>query len=85
MSLSIAAKTYFLLGQKKAPASDAELSKLASRFGWLVGPGQVRDATDYLEKLGLVEPVHSSLSPRMHCHRARISFERWSRSGKSVA
>lgn len=57
MSLSIAAKTYFLLGQKRARASEAELSTLASRFGWMVKPEQIRHAAEYLSKLGLVEPV----------------------------
>jgi uncharacterized protein len=57
MALSIAAKTYFLLGQKKAPASDAELTQLASRFGWKVTPAQVAGAVDYLVHLELVQRV----------------------------
>jgi uncharacterized protein YwgA len=57
MSLSIAAKTFFLLDHKKAPASDAELTGLAARFGWSVTPDQVRNAVDYLVSLGLVQRV----------------------------
>lgn len=57
MSLSIAAKTYFLLDHRKAPASDAELAALASRFGWSVSPDQVRAAVDYLVSLNLVQRV----------------------------
>lgn len=57
MALSIAAKTYFLLGQKKAPASDAELAQLASRFGWTVTPAEVESAVDYLVRLDLVQRV----------------------------
>jgi uncharacterized protein YwgA len=59
MTLSIAAKTYFILGQKKAPATDAELANLASKFGWTVTVEQVRQAATYLGQLGLVEPVHN--------------------------
>ena len=55
MALSIAAKTYFMLGQHKGKASKADLVKLAKRFGWTVRPNQVDDAAEYLEKLGLVE------------------------------
>lgn len=55
MDLSIAAKTYFLLGQKKAAASNSELAKLAAKFGWTVTVEQVKDAVDYLSKLDLVE------------------------------
>lgn len=58
MKLSIAAKSYFLLGQKKAPAADAELAKLAERFGWTVTTNQVGEAVDYLVKLGVVERVN---------------------------
>ncbi len=57
MTLSIAAKTYFLVGHKKAPATDDELAELASNFGWTVSPDQVRDAVDYLVSLGVVQRV----------------------------
>lgn len=59
MTLSIAAKTYFLLGQKKAPATGPELARLASQFGWTVTAEQVRQAAEYLATLGLVEPVQA--------------------------
>ena len=55
MALSIAAKTYFLLGQKKGKASMEDLARLAPRFGWNVTREQIRDAAEYLQKLGLVE------------------------------
>ena len=55
MALSIAAKTYFMLGQHKGKASKADLVKLAKRFGWTVQADQVDDAAEYLQKLGLVE------------------------------
>ena len=58
MSLSIAAKAYFLLDKNKAPATDAELARLASRFGWSVSTGQVKEAVDYLAGLGLVQRVN---------------------------
>jgi len=56
MALSIAAKTYFLLGHKKAPATDEELTQLASQFGWTVSVDQVRQAAEYLSRLHLIEP-----------------------------
>lgn len=57
MKLSIAAKTYFMLHEKNAPATNGELEQLAKRFGWKVTPDQVREAAEYLRKLNLVEPV----------------------------
>lgn len=55
MDLSIAAKTYFLLGQKKGKARLEELANLSPKFGWNVNSGQIKQAAKYLEKLGLVE------------------------------
>ena len=55
MRLSIAAKTYFMLGEKKGRASEEELANLAKRFGWSVSPQQVKDAARYMQKLGLVQ------------------------------
>ena len=54
MEMSIAAKTYFMLSEKKSPASATELSKLAQQFGWTVTPKQIEKAIDYLERLQLV-------------------------------
>ena len=55
VSLSIAAKTYFMLGEKRGPATESDLVALAPRFGWSVTPAQIRDAATYLSRLGLVE------------------------------
>ena len=55
MQLSIAAKTYFMLGEKKGRATHAELAKLARRFGWEVTTKQIQDAAKYLSQLDLVE------------------------------
>ena len=54
-SLSIAAKTYFLLDEKQGPASREELRRLAARLGWDVSPAQIEAAGSFLEKLGLIE------------------------------
>lgn len=59
MELSIADKTYFLLGQKKGRSRLDSLVTLASRFGWNVSVDQIKDAVKYLQKLGLVELVTS--------------------------
>jgi len=57
MALSIAAKTYFLVGHRQTPATDAELAQLASQFGWTVSSDQIRDAVEYLMSLGVVQRV----------------------------
>lgn len=54
MKLSIAAKTYFLLGQPGARPSTDDLAQLASKFGWRVKPEEVQEAAKYLEKLELL-------------------------------
>lgn len=54
VKLSIAAKTYFMLGEKKGNATEAELAELATKFGWSVTKKQVDEAATYLESLGLV-------------------------------
>jgi len=55
VSLSIAAKTYFLLDKKQAPATREELRRFATRFGWDVSPAQLEEAGAFLEELGLIE------------------------------
>lgn len=55
MKLSIAAKTFFLLGEQKKPATQNELARLAPRFGWRVSGEEINDAAKYLGVLGLVE------------------------------
>jgi uncharacterized protein YwgA len=59
MALSVAAKTYFLLGQRKGKSSMHELAGLAPRFGWSVSPEQIKGAAEYLARLGLVELVNN--------------------------
>jgi uncharacterized protein YwgA len=55
MEMSVAAKTYFLLGRKKGRASTGELAQLAPKLGWSVTPKQAQRAAQYLNQLGLVE------------------------------
>ena len=57
MSLSIAAKTYFLLDHKKLLHRTQSSGGTRRRFGWSVTPDQVRNAVDYLVGLGLVQRV----------------------------
>jgi hypothetical protein len=54
VKLSIAAKTLFMLRERKALASEPELGRLARHFGWSVSPDQIREAVDYLRRLRLV-------------------------------
>lgn len=53
--LSIAAKTYFMLGQKRGTARINDLVALAETFGWSVTPEQVRDAARFLSSIGMVK------------------------------
>lgn len=55
MRLSVAAKTYFLLGEHRMRATESELARLGSRFGWRVTPDEITEAARFLQKLGLVE------------------------------
>ncbi len=55
LDMSVAAKTYFMLGQRKGAATDEQLADLAARFGWHVTEEQVHKAGEYLSKLQLVE------------------------------
>jgi hypothetical protein len=55
VKLSIAAKTYLMLGEKKGNATMQDLVDLASRFGWSVTRPQVEEAAAYLKSLGLVD------------------------------
>ena len=54
MQLSIAAKTYYMLGEKGGRSTTDELSELADRFGWSVSVEQVSRAAEFLRKIGLV-------------------------------
>jgi uncharacterized protein len=58
VKLSIAAKAYFLIGEKKGTATLAELLRLTGRFGWTVTKEQMTEAARLLEKFRLI-----SLSP----------------------
>ncbi len=58
VKLSIAAKTYFMLGEKKGAASREDLSRMAKGFGWSVSEQQVTEAANYLEAVDLVEVVN---------------------------
>jgi hypothetical protein len=54
IKLSVAAKTYFMLGQKKGLARAEDFAALAGDFGWRVTPTQVKEAAGFLKSLGLV-------------------------------
>jgi uncharacterized protein YwgA len=55
MDLSIAAKTYYMLGESGGSASVGELSELAEKFGWSVSVEKVGKAVDFLLSLELVK------------------------------
>ena len=55
VSLSIAAKTYFLLDQRRGPTTREDLRRFATRYRWEVTPSQLEEAGAFLEKLGLIE------------------------------
>jgi uncharacterized protein len=52
--MSIAAKTFFMLKETDGQASDSDLARLASRFGWEVTLNEVKEAVAYLRQIGLL-------------------------------
>jgi uncharacterized protein YwgA len=54
VQLSIAAKTYFLLREKKGQATPEELQKMTAIFGWKVTPQEIVEAAKLLTSLDLV-------------------------------
>jgi uncharacterized protein YwgA len=55
VKLSIAAKTCFMLGQRRGIARIKDLVALAENFGWSVTPDQVRDAARFLASIGMMK------------------------------
>lgn len=53
MDLSIAAKTYFMLGEKWNHISIDELAALTKKIGWSVTPQQVKNVARFMKKLDL--------------------------------
>ena len=54
MKLSIAAKTWFLLGAKQGNARTGDLAALAPKFGWSVTVNQILEAAQLLSDANLV-------------------------------
>ena len=61
IEISIAAKTYFMLDQKGAPASNQELVEQATKFGWVVTEQEIKKAVEFLTDLDLATTVPSRL------------------------
>jgi uncharacterized protein YwgA len=54
MKMSVAAKTIFMLREKKAAATPVELSESAKALGWNPTAAEISESTKFLESLGLV-------------------------------
>lgn len=54
VELSIAAKAYYLLDQKGAPATAEALIRLAEGFGWQITREQMVRSWEFLKELGLI-------------------------------
>jgi uncharacterized protein YwgA len=54
VKLSIAAKTYFLLGEMKGVSSLSQLQQMTPRFGWKVEQQEMIEAGRLLASLGLI-------------------------------
>lgn len=54
VKLSVAAKTFFILGREGAATTRENLVGLARKFGWSVSSAEVTEATDFLKSLELV-------------------------------
>jgi uncharacterized protein YwgA len=59
VKLSIAAKMYFLQGEKNAASVD-QLVEMTPRFGWTVSRDQMKEAGKFLESLDLIPPKEAS-------------------------
>jgi len=55
VKLSIAAKTFFVIGDQKGPISVSDIRNCADKFGWKVTESEVKEAASFLEKLSLAK------------------------------
>lgn len=55
VSLSIAAKTYYILQKKNSPMRWGEIVKEARQLGWNINERDIEMAVSFLRKLGLIE------------------------------
>lgn len=54
MTLSIAAKTYHVLDEKRTPLKNEEIRNFAKTLGWKISPESIDNAVNFLEKVELV-------------------------------
>ena len=54
MDLAIAAKELFIIKEQGGKAKLTEVEKLAPNFGWSVSLEKIKDASKFLEELGLI-------------------------------
>lgn len=54
MDLAIAAKELFIMREQGGQAKLTEIEKLAPKFGWSVSLEKIKEASKYLEKIGLI-------------------------------
>ena len=55
LSLSLAAKAYFILSKEGKPMSEAQIREKAKEFGWNVNGNDIHMAVNILGKLGFAE------------------------------
>lgn len=55
VELSIAAKSYFLLGKKGGTATIEDIVDAAPQFGWKIDPSAVEKVGDFLDDIDLIE------------------------------
>lgn len=54
MGLSVAAKAHWILKRARQPLTAAAIAEEARRFGWQVSEAQIQEASQFLQKLGLI-------------------------------
>jgi len=57
LSLSIAAKAYFIIKKENTPLTRTQIQKKAAEFGWKVGENDNDTAIEILKEMDLVEEV----------------------------
>ncbi|MGA9564865.1 MAG: hypothetical protein WBS19_05005 [Candidatus Korobacteraceae bacterium] len=55
ITLSIAAKAYFILNKREKGMSRDEIAAEATKFDWKLSPASLNSAVQFLERLGLVQ------------------------------
>jgi len=72
VSLSLAAKVYFILNKEKKPMSEAEISKKSKEFDWNVSENDINQSVEILTKLNFNKEPSSLRQENCSHSQARV-------------